>query len=105
MCTSDPINVVFYLFDPLLPIPFLLSGFKARVYEIQMRADFHIHGCTRLGGQISKVIWTKSSDDDDHDNDDDGGVAVVDDDGDVDTRTRSRSGNQISNVCGCRCRQ
>ena len=56
-------------------MPFLLSCLKARVYEIQMRADFHIHGCTRLGGQISKVIWNKSSDDDDHDNDDhnDGG--------------------------------
>ena len=27
------------------------------MYEIHVGADFHIHACSRLGGQISKVIW------------------------------------------------
>ena len=34
-----------------------VAHFYSRVYEIHVGADFHIHGCTRLRGQISKVIW------------------------------------------------
>ena len=48
-----------------------VAHFYSRVYEIHVGADFHIHGCTRLGGQISKVIW-KNVVNDVSDDDDDG---------------------------------